>query len=63
MNEAYDRVNWEFLVATMRRLGVSDMWVQLISQCVWTLTFSLLIYGLQSESFSLKAGFKQGDPL
>jgi hypothetical protein len=34
MSKAYDRVEWEFLEATMLQLGFEARWVNLIMTCV-----------------------------
>ncbi|GMP88073.1 hypothetical protein CsSME_00040189 [Camellia sinensis var. sinensis] len=57
MNKAYDRVSWDFLQAVMAKLGFSPKWIQLISQCISTVQFAILVF------FQPKAGLRQGDPL
>jgi len=34
MSKAYDRLEWDFLEAMMRKLGFADRWVRLIMTCV-----------------------------
>jgi hypothetical protein len=34
MSKAYDRLEWDFLEAMMRKLGFADRWVRLLMNCV-----------------------------
>jgi hypothetical protein len=45
MSKAYDRVEWNFLEAIMRRLGFANRWIDLLMKCVRTVTYSVLIHG------------------
>jgi exonuclease III len=45
MSKAYDRLEWDFLEAMLRRLGFSQRWTSLVMQCVRTVSYSILING------------------
>lgn len=62
MNKAYDRVSWDFLRAVMTKLGLSTKWIQLISQCVSTVQFAVLINGVPSNFFSPRRGYDREIP-
>ncbi|XP_045797508.1 uncharacterized protein LOC123891638 [Trifolium pratense] len=63
MEKAYDRVEWEFLEATMSIMGFPATMVQTIMKCVSTVKFSILIDGYPSQEFCPQRGLRQGDPL
>jgi hypothetical protein len=56
MAKAYDRMEWNFIEATLTSMGFH-------MSMIHTISFSILINGLPSNSFSLQRGLRQGDPL
>ncbi|KAF3775227.1 retrotransposable element ORF2 protein [Nymphaea thermarum] len=63
LSKAYDRVNWEFLQATLCYLGFHDLWVKKVMMIVTTVKSTLLINGKEGTWFENKRGLRQGDPL
>ena len=45
MSKAYDRVEWNFLEKIMERLVFDIKWISLISCCIRTVSFSILVIG------------------
>lgn len=42
MSKAYDRIEWSFLEAMLRKLGFADWWVFLVMRCVTTISYSIV---------------------
>ncbi|XP_019199913.1 PREDICTED: uncharacterized protein LOC109193526 [Ipomoea nil] len=63
MAKAYDRMEWPFLRNMMMALGFHDRWVDLIMECVTTVSYSILINGSRSDPIIPTRGLRQGDPL
>jgi hypothetical protein len=63
MNKAYDRISWPFLTAVLMTMGFSIKWITWVSQCVQTISYSLLLNGSPTATFKPNRGLRQGDPL
>ena len=63
MSKAYDRVEWDFLEAIIRKLGFDDQWVSVIMSCVRTIQYSVLLDGVPEGYIISSCGIRQGDPL
>ncbi|KAE8736154.1 hypothetical protein F3Y22_tig00000132pilonHSYRG00024 [Hibiscus syriacus] len=63
MEKAYDRVEWDFLLNVMTRMGFCDPFVNLIRKCISTVSFQIRINGVLSDAFVPQRGLRQGDPL
>lgn len=63
MSTAYNRVEWAFLEAVMRKLGFAEQWIQILMSCVSTISYSILINGQLHGNITPSRGIRQGDPL
>ena len=63
MTKAYDRVEWAYLRNILLTLGFDQSFVQLIMQCVETVSFRVRVNGNFSETFWPSRGIRQGDHL
>lgn len=63
MSKAYDRVEWSFLEKMLLKLGFHTGWVQVIMNCVSTVTYRIKVNGELTEEISPQCGLRQGDPI
>jgi hypothetical protein len=63
IEQAYDHVNWGFLLYMLRRCGFGEKWCSWISHCISSARFSVLVNGTPAGFFSSSRGLRQGDPL
>ena len=63
ISKAYNKVEWAFLDAMMRKLGFAERWINLIMMCVTMATYSVLINGEPRGRISPSRGLCQGDPI
>ncbi|RXI07228.1 hypothetical protein DVH24_026364, partial [Malus domestica] len=61
MNKAYDWVEWDFLQATMVKMGFDEKWIDLVMKCVLRVDFAGLINGKPGKIFKPTRGLRQGD--
>jgi hypothetical protein len=62
-HKAYDSLEWTFILRVLKAVGFDQKVINLIYQCISTVSFTLLLNGSKSSSFSPSRGIRQGDPL
>ena len=63
MSKAYDRVEWSFLKAVLKRLGFAPAWIKLIMMYVSSANFAILGNGIPMGEIVPTRGIRQGDPI
>ena len=60
MSKAYDKVDWTFLKAVLIVMKFKDRWIQWITECVTSVSYTLLVNGNFTSSFKPFQGLRQG---
>ena len=63
LEKAYDRLEWDFIRASLLNLGFDEDTSKLCMECITTTSTSILINGHPSKEFLPSRGIRQGDPL
>ena len=61
--KAYDRLEWPFLIQILKNFGFHQKFINLIYQCISTLSFTFLLNGGKGRSINPLRGLRQGDLL
>lgn len=61
--KTFDCVRWDFIIASLRALAILESYISLISQCLYTASFSVSVNAVSSGFFKSSKGIRQGDPL
>jgi hypothetical protein len=63
MEKAFDKMEWDFLLIIMEKLGFHPKWINWIRICISTSSFSVLLNGSPFGIFRPSQGLLKGDPL
>ena len=63
MSKAYNRVEWSFVECLLKKMGFHSKWVDLMMECITTISYSILINGEPSHTIHPSRGLRQRDPL
>ncbi|KAL4359580.1 hypothetical protein AHAS_Ahas08G0091600 [Arachis hypogaea] len=61
--KAYNRVDWNFMMRRLQEFNFSSHLINLIMNCVQTVSYSVIWNGNRTEEFVPKRGLRQGDPI
>lgn len=60
ISKVYDRVEWKFLKKVMERMGFNEKCINLIMNCITTITYSMLINSVAHGCITPTRGLCQG---
>ena len=63
MEKAFDKMEWNFILAIMEKLGFHPTWINWIKLCISSSFFSIILNGSPFGRFSPERSLRQGDPL
>lgn len=63
LGKAYDRLEWDFLIAVLKKMGFSDHWITSIYQCISIVSFNIIVNKIDICEILPKMGLRQGDPI
>ena len=63
MSKAYDKVECDFLLHLMGKMGFHRRWIRPILECISSITYSVLVNGEPNGNIIPTKGIRQGDPL
>ncbi|XP_030479464.2 uncharacterized protein LOC115696715 [Cannabis sativa] len=63
MEKAFDRVEWDFLIAILQHFQFPPKFINLIYQCVSTVSIRFKVNGSITNAIYPSRGIRQGDPL
>lgn len=61
MSKAYDKVDWNYLLLVLRKLGFHDTWVCWIKMCIEFVSYSVLVNNEFVGPIVPGMGLRQGD--
>lgn len=61
--KAYDNVERDFLLGTMKAMGFGSRWLNWIRGCISSASLVVLVNGSPTYFFEIEKGLRQGDPL
>jgi len=63
ISKAYDRMDWNYLMAVLHKMGFNQHWIHWMRMCVESVDYSVLVNGEQVGPIIPGQGLRQGDPL
>ena len=61
--KAFNCLRWDFIRQVLFAMEFPSKWINLVMECITTLSYKVLVNGEQSEQFFPARGLRQGDPI
>ena len=63
VEKAFDKIQYPFLIKTLRKLGIEGTYLNIIKGIYYKLTANIILNGEKLKAFPLRSGTRQGCPL
>lgn len=63
IKKAFDSVHWGFIINTLIAMGFPSLFIQWLTECITTPSFSIKVNGRLEGFFKGARGIRQGNPL
>lgn len=63
ISKAYEKLEWSFLKAIMKKLDFNEKWISRVMTCVTIVSYAVLVNGQLDLTFKPTRGLCQGDPI
>lgn len=63
MEKSYDRLEWNYVLTTLKKLGFHCQFIEWIKSCITTVSFSIIVNDIVGSQFIPLRHLRQADPL
>lgn len=63
LRKAFDSIRWDFILSTLHLVGIPEIFIKWIAECITSPIFTVSVNGISGGYFKSSKGLCQGDPL
>jgi len=63
LEKAYDKLSWSYIREILKVYGFDQNWIRWVTTLVTMTSFSILLNGAPSRTFTPSKGLREGNPL
>ena len=63
LRKAFDSIRWDFILSTLHFVGIPEIFIKWIAECITSPTFTVSVNGISGGYFKSSKGFCHGGPL